>query len=127
MYIVYHFSSEIDSLFKDKLNDSTNFYLHSTPDYYDLTIDNDKNYIDSLTNRRVFMFGKFYPIMLDYDVALGTTTSSRKILEQYKTDGYFTYSKRIMLEEGFHVRFNKNSLSVIASGWELSGELDKKK
>lgn len=124
--INYYLGSEIDSLFKNKLTDSSYFCLSDDSDCYDLYIDAGKNYFVDISNRKVFMYGRFYPLMFRYDMDLGSTLSDSSILAEYRKE-YIDITKLFIIHEGFHVRFKKyGDHYIVSSGWAIAKKADKK-
>jgi hypothetical protein len=118
--IYYVFPDKIISLFEDKINDSSYFCLSSDSCYYDLYISSGHDKYASLSNRKIFIHGKFYPLIFDYDMFLGTTTSQEEILKQYSAGEYLVTTTHVEIFEGFFVKFRKVSNQIVESGYALA-------
>jgi hypothetical protein len=118
--ISYIFNGKIDSLFRDKLTSSSYFCLSDEGDFYQLTIGDSKNKLASLTNRRVFMYGKTYPLIFDLDMEFGSSTPDSTLKRQYTETGYLEYEKDFSTLDGFFVKFKKGpEHEILGTGYGI--------
>lgn len=73
------------------------------------------------------MYGKFYPLIFDCDMYLGTTLNDSAFLSEYGKGDSMRVTHSLLIMEGYHVRFKRRSYDVVYSGWSIAREVDKKK
>ena len=118
--ICYVFPNPIIELFKTKIVDSSYFCLYSDSSCYELIIASGSNNYAKRTNRKVFFDGRFYPLIFDYDMYLGTITSEKELIRQYRAGEYAEISSYVTIHEGYYVRFEKYSKRIVASGYGIA-------
>lgn len=64
------------------------------------------------TTRRLFLDGKFYPILFDYDSELGTRDTAEDIVKQYKSGEHLVTTHRFTLYHGVHIDFKRDGTIV---------------
>ncbi len=105
--ITYILSNKIISLFENKVDDSSYFCLYSDSTFYDLYICKGDNKFANRTNRKLFIKGKFYPLIFESDMNLATITSNAELIRKYRNGEYLEITKYVTIHEGFFVRFTK--------------------
>ncbi|MEP7372271.1 MAG: hypothetical protein ABI675_02710 [Chitinophagaceae bacterium] len=123
--IVYVLPPPIDSLLKPELakRDKSVYLALSQEDsgiyiiYVSTQIRN--NPLVSKSNRSLFIDGKFYPLSLDIDMVLGTTSTAHEILDEYRREKYVTIKKRFTINEGYFIPF-KTDGQIVRNGHGLS-------
>lgn len=86
--------------FLRKRNDGTFSIYPSDPKQVEFWI--------SRTNRKVFVKGKYYPLLFDYDMEWATTSTASELLGQYQAGEYLTYKIKYVIYEGVHIDFKRD-------------------
>jgi len=108
--IIYVLPASVQNIFVEgEKNENTYFVLEKINDLkfriYREKFEVKNNWIKS-TNRYIFLEGKLYPLLFEYDNYFAITQNAQKYLEDYK-NGIFEYTKKTTVRDHvYHVDFN---------------------
>jgi hypothetical protein len=114
-FIVYVLPTTVEDLLNIKIEnmkskDNIYFCLYKDSGFFHIYISeaiNTANQFVSKTNRKVFVAGKFYPIIFESDIFFGTSSSPAEIVEYYNHNKYLEVRRSYIINEGFNIKFDK--------------------
>ncbi len=114
-FIVYVLPTTVEDLLNIKIEnmkskDNIYFCLYKDSGFFQIYISeaiNTANKFVSKTNRKVFVAGKYYPIIFESDIFFGTTSSPEEIVEYYNHNKYLEVKRSYIINEGFNIKFDK--------------------
>ncbi len=124
--IIYLMPYKVEELIKTELSKSIEdvyFELWSEDSTYSiLAIHIDKRVYNpwiQQTNRKLYINGKFYPLLFDFDRVFAITENSADFLKKLSTEEYPMLSHKLSVNEAsFYVKFKKKSNEIIESGYD---------
>jgi hypothetical protein len=100
--IVHLMQSNVETLLRKELKSVKNdvfFELTQNDSLYKITMITIKqsDVFANRSNRKLFIDGKFYPLIFDFDVDFGITDSSKDVAKKFKENTNFNFTRRLTL------------------------------
>lgn len=71
------------------------------------------------SNRKIFLTGKFFPIVFDFDRKFAVVDNGKEVLRKFSLDKYPTFDKSLVMNHGsYYIKFDKTTGKVIQSGYD---------
>jgi hypothetical protein len=107
------------------LSDQVYFFLKTDSNFYQIFIcpeTDDTNSYANRTNRKLFLNGKFYPLVFDLDQIFGTPETKDELLNQFRKNQFMKIRRSYSIYEGFSIKFNKDG-DIISDTTTTAGHI----
>jgi hypothetical protein len=107
-------AKKIDSIYFELWNEDNSYriFLHR------IDVDVQNPWI-SRSQRKIYLGGKLFPIVFDYDRVFAVTDNGEEVLRKFSLEKYPLFNKSLVMNHGsYFVKFEKETGKIIQTGYD---------